>query len=111
MANAIIEKVKINIYNSMIIYLLYKAQLSSAIRIEQKKYEFMSLNLCHLMENVKNKNEESVEDRKQRYVVIRGKKKTLRLVQNIILAVGYLQISFLKLSLFTYILILLFLLS
>lgn len=34
MANAIIEKVKINIYNSMIIYLLYKAQLSSAIRIE-----------------------------------------------------------------------------
>lgn len=42
------------------------------------------------MENVKNKNEESVEGRKQRYVVIRGKKKTLRLVQNIILAVGYL---------------------
>lgn len=34
MANAIIEKVKINIYNNMIIYLLYKAQLSSAIRIE-----------------------------------------------------------------------------
>lgn len=40
----------------------------------------MSLNLCHLMENVKNKNEESVGDRKQRYIVIRGKKRDIAFI-------------------------------
>lgn len=62
---------------------------------------FWSLTLCHLMENIKNKNGESVGDRKQKYIIIRTKKKKkerdtererLQLVHNtrIVFALGYL---------------------